>query len=450
MVACAVRRARWVLSFCLALVACAAPAENGDGVLSMAAGTLGGGGGIAGGGAGSSGGASGVGGGGGAGGMSGSMGCAASTLLPLPDDLKARGPWEVGVRTVTVGRLTAELMYPAEPGSTAGLPEVTYNLRDWLPPSEQSKVPDMYATPVSPIGGKLFRDVPIDGGHGPYPVVIMIHGTASMRVGSGSTNVHWASRGFVVIAADYPGLGLEDQLNGTAECGLPQTGVQDIPGDVDLQIAALEAASGDLAFLATHIDPTRLALSGHSQGACYSALLASLPNVQVVIPLTGSTVVSEGPSLKSIMWIAGMGDTVIGYDTALLGNAVCPANPFGAVSNVDGYASSPGQPSVKKRIVGITGGGHLMPSDLCRANSRGNNPVQESSADGVCGVDQAALLGLPALADCGTISVEAGLDAVNYASTAALEETLHCLDRSAQLDALRTNLPQVGDYQRDD
>ena len=41
-----------------------------------------------------------------------------------------------------VGRLTVEVFYPAEPGSTAGKPDVTYDIRDWLPAVERSKVPD--------------------------------------------------------------------------------------------------------------------------------------------------------------------------------------------------------------------------------------------------------------------------------------------------------------------
>lgn len=384
---------------------------------------------------------------GGAAGMDGvpGAGCAGSTLLPLPDELAVRGPWDVGARTATVGRLTLEIYYPAEPGSTAGLPEVTYNLRDWLPEREQPKVPDMYATALGPFGGKLFRDVPIDAGHGPYPVVIMIHGTASMRIGAASLQTHWASRGFIVVAADFPGMNLTDTLAATPQCSLPISGAQDIPGDVRAQIAALTAATGDLAFLASHVDVTRLALTGHSQGACNAALLSNLPNVQVIIPLTGSTTASASTSLKSIMWISGMADTVIGYRTAQIGNAVCPANPFGAVSNFDAYTASPGPPAVKKRIVAITGGGHLIPSDLCRTNSRGFSGVQEAGEDGVCGVYQAALLGLPALADCGTLGIEEGLDVVKYASTLALEETLHCLDRTAQAAALAT-LPNVGEY----
>jgi dienelactone hydrolase len=375
----------------------------------------------------------------------GQPGCGAN-LLPVPEDPKLRGPWTVGVRTVTIGRLTAEVFYPAEPGSTDGMPEATYDIRDWLPPEEKAKVPDANSPAVKPIGGNLFRDAPIDAKHGPYPVVVMIHGTSSFRIASGSTNTHWASRGFVVIAADYPGLGLRDQLSTTLECGYPATGEQDIAADVQAQIAAMTDATGMLAFLAGRVDMSRLGISGHSQGACMAAVLSDLPNVQIILPMTGSTNASPSGSLKSIMWIAGMDDTVIGYDQPLIGNVVCPGNPGPAISNVAAYNDSPGAPTIK-RLVGITGGGHLVPSDLCQKNAQGRNAIEEAQQDGVCGISSAVIIGLPALFDCGTIEMEKGIEAVNYASTAALEETLHCKNRDAQFTNLRTNLPQVGDFQ---
>lgn len=63
-----------------------------------------------------------------------------------------------------------------------------------------------------------------------------------------------------------------------------------------------------------------------------------------------------------------------------------------------------------------------------------------------CGIDTAVIIGLPALFDCGTLDLAAGVSAVNYVSTAALEETLHCKDRSAQFDGLRATVPSVGDF----
>jgi hypothetical protein len=373
-----------------------------------------------------------------------STGCGATTLLPVPDDPSQRGPWAVGVRTVTIGRLTVEVLYPALPGSEQGKSEASYDIRDWLPERERSKVPDANSPAVKPIGGNFFRDLPIDADHGPYPVVIFVHGTASFRIASGSNMAHWASRGFVVVAADYPGMFLGDMLAGTLDCRLPTTGLQDVPGDVAKQTEALTMPSGNLAFLAGHIDMTRLGLSGHSHGGCITATLSTNANVRIVIPMAASAPIAASPSLGSLMYIGGIDDKVVGYDVPLLGNAVCQ---LFSSSSTGAFQASPGPPAVTKRLVGVTGGGHLVMTDLCQKNALGRNAIEEAKADGVCGIDSAVIIGLPALFDCGTIDMSTGIQAVNYASTAALEEALMCKDRSLQFANLAANVPSIGDFQ---
>lgn len=381
----------------------------------------------------------------GTGGASSGNGCG-QNLLPLPEDPGQRGPWDVGVRTVTIGRTTVEIVYPAAPGSTANVPEATFDIRVFLPERERAKVPDAASPAVKPIGGKLFRDVPIDAAHGPYPVILQIHGTASFRIASGSIAVHWASHGFVVLAADYPGLDLHDQLAATRDCSLPVHGKQDVPGDVKAQIDALAARAPALAFLEGRADVTRLGLSGHSQGGCLTNVLANLPNVQIVVPMSASTEVSASSSLKSILFVVGIDDTVIGYDSVKIGNGVCPANPNPAVSNVAAYNAAAGPPQVTKRLVGIAGGGHLVMTDLCQTNAFGRNAIEEAKLDGVCGIDQAALIGIPKIFDCGTIQMPVGVHAVNYATTAALEETLHCQNRTKQFAEMQAKVPVIADY----
>ena len=372
------------------------------------------------------------------------VGCGATTLLPVPDDPSVRGPWAVGVRTVKIGRLTTEILYPAELGSEQGKAEATYDIRAWLPERERSKVPDANSPAVRPIGGNLFRDLPIDGGHGPYPVVIFVHGTASFRMASLSTMTQWASRGFVVVSADYPGMFLADMLAGTLDCLLPTTGAQDVPGDVATQMQALTTTTGDLVFLDGHIDMTRIGLSGHSRGGCITATLSANENVRIVVPMAVSAPVDSSPTLQRLMFVGGMNDKVIGYTGPLIGNVVCELFSF---SMTGAYQASPGPPAVTKRLVGVSGGGHLVMTDLCQRNALGRNAIEEAQADGVCGINSAVIIGLPALFDCGTIDMATGIKAVDYVSTAALEEALMCKDRSAQFASLKANVPSVGDFQ---
>ncbi len=380
-------------------------------------------------------------------------GCPGSTLLALPDNPGATGPWEVGDRTVSIGRLAAvEVVYPAKPGSTEGLPQVTYNPRDWAPISEQSKILDEDTQDFQVVGevmGHVYKDVPIDDERGPYPVIIFIHGTSSVRLGSASINAHWASHGFIVLSADYPGLGTVDQLCMTAECAgrcVEPLGIQDVPGDVNLQLNALKDPSGELAFLAGHVDMTRIGLSGHSQGGCMSAFLSSsIPNVRISVPLDASEL-AAGSDLESVLFVGGMSDNVISYAGISIGSIVCPGllgNQMGGYNNTPVPSKGVGI----KRIVGIEGGAHMVPTDLCRATDDGDQLIPVMQERGVCGVNTAVIIGLPILVECGTISPEDGIRAINYVTTAALEETLHCQDRTEAFNDLMTKVPHIGDYQ---
>jgi dienelactone hydrolase len=349
------------------------------------------------------------------------------------------------VRTATIGRLTVEITYPAQPGSEAGKPEVNYDAAQWLPGTEASKI--KVPTYLAPVGGDLYRDLPIDAAHGPYPVILNIHGTASFRVANISLLTHWASRGFVVVSADYPGLYLHDELASTIDCNLPTTGAQDVPTDVTTQITALASPAGALAFLAGHIDMNRLGITGHSQGACITATLAGDPHVQVLVPMAGSVAVAASSTLKGITFIAGIDDKVISYSSPLgsIGNVVCTQGNL-QQSDTGAYTASPGPPAVKKRLVGITGGGHLSVTDLCTLNAAKVDAAHEAINDKVCGVGDAVVIGLAALDDCGTIDMDTGLHDTNYASTAAFEEVLMCADRSAVFANLQQNLTTVGDF----
>jgi predicted dienelactone hydrolase len=402
---------------------------------------------------------------GGQGGTPAPYGCMGSSMLPVPDDPTAWGPFEVGVQTVTIGRLTVELLYPATPGSSAGMQPATYDLTKWLPESEQSRVPAANSPKVEPLGGHIYRGLGIDATHGPYPAVIMIHGTDSIRIANGTANAIWASRGFVVLAADYPGMNLTDALcsttGGTRPCktnaaqSCANVGMQDVPTDVTSQLNALKTPAGPTAFLMGHVDTNRMGIVGHSQGACLAAGFSTDPGVQVVIPMAGVLSVLPSSSLKSILYLGGIADAVMPYggpSTTLGGPGplVCPvvAGETSGPGDTGGYNASPGPPAVKKRIVGITGGGHLSVTDLCRTNDQMRNAVAEADADKVCGMDVAVLnlLPLTSLNDCGMSDTEAAIKATTYATTAALEETLQCADRTAQFANMKTAVPLVGDF----
>src|SRR5689334_8073519 len=140
-----------------------------------------------------------------------SMGCNGTPLLANPDNPSAHGPWAVGARTITIAGLTTEIWYPAQAGSEAGKDKAHYDLREHLAAADRAKIPDA-DNPLQPCD--CYRDLPIDDAHGPYPLVLFIHGAAGFRNQSVTFMTHWASRGFVVVASDHPGIGLSDVLSG--------------------------------------------------------------------------------------------------------------------------------------------------------------------------------------------------------------------------------------------
>lgn len=358
-------------------------------------------------------------------------GCGSTKLYAVPSDPSAAGPWPVGVHTaklsMTGGTRPVEIWYPAKLGSADGQTAATYNVEDYLPNGQASKIP---ASANKIISCDCYRDLPIDSGHGPYPAVIFLHGTGSFRSASLSTMVQWASRGFVVVATDHAGLYLTDFLVtsslGTCSGGTGVAyGSQNLSADVDAMIAALTNPTGDFAVLGTHVDMTRIGISGHSQGAQNAAQFASKPHVAVDMPLAdlGGTVPTATSELKSVLLVAGTSDSVV---------------PFS--SDMSAYT---GSTAPIKRLVGITGGDHLDVTDLCwETNSAGQTAIQAANQYGVCAIGL-----LDALAKCGTLSPPTlGPQIVNYVTTAALEETLHCADRSAAFSSLVSTHPQVGTY----
>ncbi|MGZ5651952.1 MAG: alpha/beta hydrolase, partial [Usitatibacter sp.] len=293
------------------------------------------------------------------------------------------------------------------------------DIREHLPAADAVKIPDG-DNPWQECG--CVRDLPLDDQHGPYPVVLFVHGTAAFRTQSLTFMTHWASRGFVVVAADHPGIQLKDVL--ASPIGLP--GSSDQSGDATKMLAALSTPSGDLAFLAGHLDQARLALSGHSAGG--GAIAGFGNQAQVLIPMaSGGT--KAGSALVSSLIMGAGNDGIASY------------------SNVQsGYSSSP----KKKRLVGLGGNaGHLAFSDLCAIGASGGGILQIAQNHGVM---VPALIAALSQDGCkaGQLPPPDGWHIVNFASSAVLEETLQCSSTSAASVAMiKTAVPNVQEYQQE-
>lgn len=351
-------------------------------------------------------------------------GCTGTKLFARPSDPGARGPWAVGAHTSTIAGFTTEIWYPAAWGSERCQPQVAYDLREHLPTTEQGKIPDS-ANPLQICD--CYRDLPIDTAHGPYPVITFIHGTAAFRTQSLTFATHWASRGFIVVSSDHPGIQLKDILTNFA--GALSA---DESGDAVKVLTALDTPSADLAFLAGHMDMTRQAASGHSAGGtAVAGFAAARAGVQVVIPMAAGGV-DAGGSLASSLIMSAADDGI--------------AQPSGQTS---GYASTP----APKRFVQLADAGHLAFSDLCSIGASQGGLLAIAVKYGVNGASTLASLasdGCPWQTGKSYTAIppEQGWAIVDFATSAVLEGTLMCdPTMAATVAGIQQAVPNVASYQ---
>jgi len=337
-------------------------------------------------------------------------GCDGAALLQRPASFTERGPWPVGTQRVRVGRLDVDVFYPAARGSDFEVEPAVFDIRTFLPPSQQQLVSDA-RNPAQRCD--CFADLPPDVDHGPYPVVVFVHGTAAFSTQSLSDLTFWASRGMVVVAATHPGLYLADNL--ALFCPDDASGPRDLDGDIDALLAAVAAGDEGLGFVGAVLSD-RVALVGHSAGA--NAVVDAgnradaSPDVDVVVSLAGSAALQRDGA--SFLAMAGTADGVVR-----------------ASASTVAYEQS----TTPRRLVTLTGAGHLAFSDLCETkNADGENLLTIAQDERICGADAAGLL-----FDCSPDLQDNSLSRVivRAATTWVFEQALYCAAPSSSFtDAL--------------
>lgn len=315
-------------------------------------------------------------------------GCEAARFRIGDEDPGARGPWVVGARLFSVRGVPAEVWYPAGDDNPAADP-IRYDVREQLPASEQTKIPDD-ENPWQDCD--CYRDLPIDETFGPYPLVLFVHGTGGFRTQSLSLVEHWASRGFVVVAMDHPGLYLGDLLQLRMQ--------RDLEGDVAALLAAVAATEGPLAFLDGHVDMDRLGAIGHSAGGNVVGGLSA--QARVIVPMAAGGV-DPGAKLESVLVLGAVDDQIVSFDRT-----------------EDGYDASP----TPKALVGLANAGHLAFSDLCALGADDGGLVDIATRNGVANANLASFLWDGC--DPGQMPPETSSEITRYVSTTVLEETLQC------------------------
>ena len=105
-------------------------------------------------------------------------------------------------------------------------------------------------------------DAPRDVGHGPYPVVVFVHGFAVTPRIYAELLSRWASAGYVVVAPAIPLLN-GDAPGGASHDDYPTANLADLQFVVG-EVLRRSGVSTDVLYRL--VDPLRVAVTGHSDG----------------------------------------------------------------------------------------------------------------------------------------------------------------------------------------
>jgi dienelactone hydrolase len=148
---------------------------------------------------------------------------------------------------------------------------------------------------------------------GPFPLIVFGHGFAVTPAPYAALLRAWARAGYVVAAPVFP---LE---NANAPGGPNETDIVNQPQDMRFVIAQLLAASAAAGPLHGLIDPTRIAVAGHSDGgetALVTAYYSSPPDpdIRAAVILSGAQTPSNpgpfGPDPPALLATQGTADTI--------------------------------------------------------------------------------------------------------------------------------------------
>jgi hypothetical protein len=412
-----------------------------------------------------------------------------SSLLPNPADPAARGPYPVSASllpgTFTSRNLTVEVFFPARPGSEArpGVANFSLDVRDFLPPDIGARVkpalvphpayPGMYVglppawqppppttaphtTTTTTAPAAAAAAAAAGAGRG-FPAIVFVHGTAGWRSQSLSLASHWASRGFVVIAADYPGIRLYDLLDLAAHPLKPGHPKTDQVGDTRKLVAELAAMSDPRLVEALNTPPGAVdlggnggggsgggggggaaaadgraavgALIGHSAGALALAHLSDLATV--IVPMAGDGAQSGHATLRSTLLLGAANDTEV------------PPRSH----QEPAYLTTP----APKRLVVGRNMGHQAFSDLCYIGEKEGGIAGIGEKSGIWEAFAFAPLARDGCSfyDPGFFEPAKNWGLIEFATAAVLEETLRCdASMGATFDTIATRFDFVADIKQ--
>ena len=257
----------------------------------------------------------------------------------------ARGSFGVGYHNVTLTDTTRTT--PAN-GTYPGAPDRTLVTTIWYP-TDNHDAAQVLDAPFTANGG------------GPRPLIIRAHGFSGFRTDSLYMVQHLASRGYIVVAPDFP------LSNLNAPGGPTLADIDKQAGDVSFMIDyAIAENTNSSSFLSGHVDTDKIGAIGHSLGGATVLLATYHPTVRD--PRIDATVAL---SPLGCVFLDNFFDTV---NTPLMieGGTVDLITPYNS-NHLQPY----GLANAPKYLVTMDGGTHLGFADrlLFAANENGDEEV---------------------------------------------------------------------------
>ncbi|MGA9277167.1 alpha/beta hydrolase family protein, partial [Ilumatobacter sp.] len=276
-----------------------------------------------------------------------------TTAAPEPEvtpaELAAPGPYAVGVTTRALPEGNAvEVWFPADDSAVGE--NVSYSVRDFLPPAVADLVPDT-------IDDTRSIDAARDGqaaSDGPFPVVLFSHGSTSYRLQSSVLARHLASWGIVTASTDHPSRDLLNVIGGTAE-GQPAS-IDDFRS-----MRAYLTTLDDDPVLGGVLDNDRVALGGHSAGGGTVAQMAGDDGI-----------------LGYVSYASGLGDAAPDVPSLFMaGELDMIVDPIERTEVAYDAAPAPSW------LWSFADSGHLAFSDLCAIGTEGATLIDLAEAAGL-------------------------------------------------------------------
>lgn len=184
---------------------------------------------------------------------------AAATTVPQPEPWTAVEPGEysVGVATVTlddptgVRPLTVDVWFPIDDSVDASA----------LGPQQYTLLPGVYYESPAALSASADQ---IETSQ-QFPLIVYSHGSSGLRYIHSSYTEALASHGYVVVAADHTGNTAVDYIAGTTAPGeeVVLNRLADVRRLIDAFVDTSDPVAGPFA---THVDPERIVVTGHSAG----------------------------------------------------------------------------------------------------------------------------------------------------------------------------------------